>query len=95
MAKSIKPGAMDDIFSPTTGGQQAPDPQTDKPQENQPIKRAIGVYLSHAEIAELDNIAKEVGMKRGSLLTAAVQKFIADWTAGKIKTENKPRLKLE
>ena len=90
MAKSIKPGAMDDIFTPTTGGQQAPD----KPQETQRGKRAVGVNLSHAEIAELDRIAKEVGEKRGTLLTAAVQKFIADYQAGKIPTETSKRLKL-
>ena len=94
MAKTIKPGAMDDIFTPTTGGQQAPDPQPGKPQETQQEKRAVGVYLSHAEIAELDKIAKEVGMRRGALLTAAVQKFIADYQAGKIPTETSKRLKL-
>ena len=94
MAKTIKPGAMDDIFTPTTGGQQAPDPQPDKPQETQQGKRAVGVNLSHAEIAELDKIAKEVGMRRGTLLTAAVQKFIADYQAGKIPTETGKRLKL-
>mgnify|MGYP004008106713 FL=1 len=94
MAKKLNPDAMGDIFSSTTSGQKAPEKQPDKPQETQRGKRAVGVNLSHAEIAELDRIAREGGEKRGTLLTAAVQKFIADFQAGKIPTEPGKRLKL-
>lgn len=52
-----------------------------------------GVHLSAGELARLDEIAGELGIKRHALLRYAVMYFIQQYDSGAIPIESKPTLK--
>lgn len=70
------------IFARTEPASQAPGP------EEKPKKRPLGVQLLPDEIASLDEIKDELGVNRHQLLQMAIRYFIAQYKAGKVKTES-------
>jgi len=47
--------------------------------------RPISVGLRRSELAELDQIARAVGVKRNAVMAWAIRQFLADQRAGKVK----------
>lgn len=71
--------------------QQRPGPQ---PQRESEEKKAIGVYLTSQEWAELEAIAAEGGMKRGAMLSFAVRFFLRAYKRGMVETGTKKDFRL-
>lgn len=58
-------------------------------------RRPVGVYLTAAEIARLDEIAAELGQKRAELLRYSVALFLQQYAAGKIPVTIEQAKKLD
>ena len=83
MAKKPEIKDLTDIFAKTT-----PSPESTS---EGPKGKAIGVYLKPDELAAIEKIAREMGVKRGAALTLAVRWFMREYQAGRIPLETETR----
>ena len=76
---------LSDIFASTTQSQAQPEAK----RKRNPDQYPVSIYLTVEEKAEIDAMAKAMGVPRHKVLQQAMRYFMAAWRAGKVKTSKR------
>lgn len=85
IAKQPNPNPLASTSPPVTDATPAPAEATAPRTIQADTIRPISVGLRRSELAELDQIARAVGVKRNMVMAWAIRQFLEDQRAGRVK----------